>query len=465
ATTYLCCVWLFLGGILSCYAQKKLLKFDRLATEHGLSNLDGTSFARDSLGYVWIGTKNGLNRFDGQQVTVYKNQIGDTTSLVNNVVEKVYQDRHARLWILTAQGISRYIFDQDYFRNYVPTGSAQSIFYFDITEDVNGRILLLARDNLVFIYNKATDSFDYLYQIALPEQVDPLVATEQMLYAGYQKSILAIDPTTGKVHERYPLVGTEETPYEKISLKVTQNHLWAVGYGIGIYQMDLQTKAVQHIPSPLVTSIDQYDEEHLLLGGTSGIYKLNISSESITPIQTVLDDGYLVNNAEVMVDEHKAVWIASGGNGIVYGTGNKTFHDVRSINDSLSAQLEQIHYLKRIGDNDLWISLFSGATYVANITAGAYRLLADSDNPQYPHHGTVFQLISGSNNTVWMGTHREGVKIFDATSQTFIRSINATSKLGKIHGNDVRSIVPDRDGHMWLAVHGYGIERFDPVEN
>ena len=77
-------------------------------TSDKLSNTNITSICQDKSGYIWIGTENGLNRFDGYKFTVYKNDPQDSTSLMFNIVNKVFCDKSGNLWVGTNTGLQRY---------------------------------------------------------------------------------------------------------------------------------------------------------------------------------------------------------------------------------------------------------------------------------------------------------------------------------------------------------------------
>lgn len=83
--------------------------FNYYSTAQGLSNNSVICTAQDKLGYIWIGTKDGLNRFDGRFFKVYRNNPGDNTSISNNYILKIFQDSDSILWIGTrGGGLCRY---------------------------------------------------------------------------------------------------------------------------------------------------------------------------------------------------------------------------------------------------------------------------------------------------------------------------------------------------------------------
>ena len=97
-------------------AQK--LQFRQLTPDQGLSSSLVSSLVQDSHGFIWLGTKKGVNRYDGHSFAVYRHRADDSTSLADNEVFTVYEDGQKVLWVGTPMGLSRYDRDRDEFRNY-----------------------------------------------------------------------------------------------------------------------------------------------------------------------------------------------------------------------------------------------------------------------------------------------------------------------------------------------------------
>src|SRR5688500_6802143 len=81
------------------YSQSAVLKFKRISTEQGLSQNHVLCIIQDSKGFMWFGTADGLNRYDGYNFKVYKNVIGDSTTLPNNYITTICEDSKGVLWI------------------------------------------------------------------------------------------------------------------------------------------------------------------------------------------------------------------------------------------------------------------------------------------------------------------------------------------------------------------------------
>src|SRR5579872_4146535 len=118
-----------------CQNITKEAKFRRLSENIQLSNLNITAIAQDSKGFLWVGTLDGLNRFDGYDFKIYRNIENDTTSLVKNRIESIYEDSDSTLWVSTLNsGLQYYNRAADAFHR-IPEFSDRYCQVFRITED------------------------------------------------------------------------------------------------------------------------------------------------------------------------------------------------------------------------------------------------------------------------------------------------------------------------------------------
>ena len=103
------------------------ISFDHLSVENGLSQNNALIVFQDSKGFIWIGTEDGLNFYDGYDCKIYRNDPNNPVSLSNNYVRTILEDTHGNIWIGTQRGINEYNWDKDSF----------SHMYFD-PDDTNG---------------------------------------------------------------------------------------------------------------------------------------------------------------------------------------------------------------------------------------------------------------------------------------------------------------------------------------
>lgn len=134
--------------------------FKHVGAESELSQSWVTSIRQDYLGFIWIGTTDGLYRYDGNNIKSYRNISGDTLSLSGNNISSVFEDKENNLWIASSRGISRYNRDRDkfYYHNHWPKEN-----FLTVISDDSGDIIIGSYTG-VFIYSPEKDSFRVILQ-------------------------------------------------------------------------------------------------------------------------------------------------------------------------------------------------------------------------------------------------------------------------------------------------------------
>jgi ligand-binding sensor domain-containing protein len=102
------------------------IKFERISNELGLSQNLISAIIQDDQGFLWVGTKDGLNRYDGYQFKVFKNDPTDSTSISDNYIKSLYIDNQSRLWVGTSNGLNIYDPEQETFHNVLAKQNLQS---------------------------------------------------------------------------------------------------------------------------------------------------------------------------------------------------------------------------------------------------------------------------------------------------------------------------------------------------
>ena len=141
------------------HEQYQNISFSHISINDGLSQSTVMSSCQDARGQMWFATHDGLNKFDGYDFTVYRHQNGDSTSISDNIIRKVYLDRNGGLWIGTEKGLSFYDRDKDSFRNFPTGGKAVT----GIAEDSNGQLLIATGGSL-----RLFDSNKWNWEISAP---------------------------------------------------------------------------------------------------------------------------------------------------------------------------------------------------------------------------------------------------------------------------------------------------------
>src|SRR5579859_1610557 len=138
-------------------AQVPNLKFEHIGTDAGLSQSNVTCILQDHNGFMWFGTRDGLNKYDGYKFTVYRNDFSDENSLSNNFISDLVEDREGNLWIATyGGGLNLYIPSEQKFVHYKHKENNG----YSILNDYINSLLLDSRGSLWVGTDKGLDAFD-----------------------------------------------------------------------------------------------------------------------------------------------------------------------------------------------------------------------------------------------------------------------------------------------------------------
>ena len=131
-------------------------QFVQFSVNEGLSHSTVLSCCQDSLGHMWFATNDGLNRYDGYEFHVYRNNEDDTTSLASNIIRKVYCSCNGQIWVGTESGLSRYDIETDCFRNFSTSGKTVT----GIVEIEYGSRLMVASGGGLYFFDMQSLSWD-----------------------------------------------------------------------------------------------------------------------------------------------------------------------------------------------------------------------------------------------------------------------------------------------------------------
>ncbi|MEZ4764034.1 MAG: two-component regulator propeller domain-containing protein [Calditrichia bacterium] len=100
------------------YSQHQKFRFSHLTTDHGLSQSNITSILQDDKGFLWFGTFNGLNKYNGYEFEIFNYQFKDTTSISHNYISSLFQDKNGYLWVGTSDGLNQSDYETNRYKSY-----------------------------------------------------------------------------------------------------------------------------------------------------------------------------------------------------------------------------------------------------------------------------------------------------------------------------------------------------------
>jgi signal transduction histidine kinase/ligand-binding sensor domain-containing protein/DNA-binding response OmpR family regulator len=477
--------YMILAGLLvfiNGWAQQGKISFERLTTEEGLSNNMVRCIMQDSVGYLWIGTNDGLNRYDGYDFRVYNNIPGDTNSLVDNSIYTIFENSPGDLWIGTTMGISRMNTIEESFRNY--THSEEK------TNSLSGsqvRTILLDHEDYIWVgtqvgglnrYDPGTDEFKhYLDQ---GSSINCLFEDhEGNLWAGGIYGELFFVSRDRKEIFRYYNSLAEQVQIKENELwfiREDKNYGLIIGMAAGLFRFDKATGEFRTFLDDF-ENLGSYrdnefhsmlrDPEGILWFGTygRGLYRYDPSARTTRNFQIEPGNPNSLSNNDVnrvFRDKSGVTWICTqdGLDKIDPARGLFThFQNIPGQTNSLS-----LNFVTCFGEDRngyLWIGTFGGGINKFDRENNRFTHYKKEENRNSLIHDAVRAIILDHNGYLWIAT-LYGLDKFDPVRETFAHYRHDPEDTNSLSGNDLLSVIEDQFGMIWIGTYGDGLNRLNP---
>jgi PAS domain S-box-containing protein len=435
-----CVVWLC--GIGTSAAEARL-KFDHLRVEDGLSNNWVRAVLRDSRGFLWVGTRDGLDRYDGHSFIHYSYSPDDPQTIPYPQVAVLYEDSRKRLWFGSGRGggggLASYDRAKDRFVRFPPgagSGAPTAPSVLAILEDHRGRF-----------------------------------------WAGTESSLDLVDRERGTL-ESYPALTSRSATARPLAIYALadddRDGLW-VTTEEGLLRFDPQRKQFlrwtdrQDDPTGLdhVAALDLLkDREGALWIGTSasGLYRLDPRSGRVTHFEPRRGDPSSLSQLRVRrlaADAEGRIWIGTSNGGLnILQPGTEAFQrylpDVEDERSPSSASVLALH----IDDQGIvWVGTYSdGLSFVSPFGQSFEHIRARRDGLSDSHVASILEDASGN---LWVGTDGGGLNRIDRATGRYTYYRHDPERLTTMAANAVHALLEDSSGAMWIGGWAGGLGRLD----
>jgi GAF domain-containing protein/ligand-binding sensor domain-containing protein len=420
------------------------LRFERISVEQGLSDSTVTCFYQDSAGFLWIGTNDGLNRYDGYDFQVYRHDPGDPTSLSHDSVTAILEDSSGVLWIGTAGGLDWFDRRQERFVHY--------------RHDADDPVSL------------SHDAVSVLYQ-----------DRSGTLWVGtWGGGLNRLNPTTGRfVHYQHDPTDVRSLSHDAVAAIYQDRSgvLWVgtvgglnrMGPGMGSFtRYTHNPEDPRSVGDDLVRSIleDQYGVLWLGTGG-GGLNQFNRYADTFTRYLVDPEDveGFAYNDVVAILEDSAGVlWVGTDGGGLNQFDRQTARFTVYQTDPQHSNSLSgnQITALYEDREEVLWVGTLGGGISKHDRSTQRFaHYQKDPENPNSLSHSRVLSLFEDPEGVLWIGTDGKGLDRFDRKQGTFRNVRNDPDDLSSLGGNYVSGVAMDQEGILWVGTWGAGLDRFD----
>ena len=432
-------LWLLLC-ISTASAQLSPLRFSQLTTRQGLSQSLVHCLIKDNKGLMWFGTQDGLNKYDGDNFTVYRHTAADSNSLTNNNIEAIIQAKsNGNLWIGTnGGGLNLYNRKTNSFKRYL-SNVPESSSIFSLLETNDSDIWLGCYSALIR-YNIRTQKVT----VYKNKPSDPSSISCNLVYSLFQDS---------------------------------EGNVWA-GTNNGLNRYDYQTNKFSHyfnevnnpksISSNVVRRIIEDKNQNLWIGTKSGgLNKFDPGTNTFTRfVNDYKNPNSLSNNTifALAASADNKIWVGTE-NGLnvldpAAGIFSVCKNDPSDISTLSNNSINSIY----IDDKEtVWVGTYAGGVNIHQKNFSSFEIYKPNfSKPNSLNGNIVTSFAEDAKGNVWIGTDGEGLNFFDRKTNKFYHYKHQLGNTNSLSNDAVLALTMDKSNKLWIASYEGGIDVLDP---
>jgi ligand-binding sensor domain-containing protein len=423
-------------------AQPHLL-FSRLSLEDGLSQSSVQSILQDKEGLIWIGTQNGLNRYDGRQFVVYQNNPYDPYSIMNNMILSLCEDNHGNIWIGTlGGGLIRFEKRSNRFFSLLSDSTFSALY----NENVIWALFYDEKEDILWI---GGSSKLLMYHMAEGVLEDFSAPGNPMELSVFQSFLCILKDADGSLW--FGTNGSGLAWYNQSSHQVT----W--------FRNDPAN--INSISNDIVWSLMQDHNGKIWIGTNDGVNILDPATGSFEHIK-IESDVYqgLTDNTiwSLLEDRNRQIWIGTHNGLHLLDTVNHRFNVYRNIPyDTKSLSNNIIWTIFQGQSGTLWVGTNQGISLFSPSRLKFLLYRHDPDQKYSLPEEPVSAICEDSKGRVWVGTDGGGLAMLQQDGSFTVWKNNPADP-ASISGNKIWSVVEDRAGTLWIGTYGGGLCKMNP---
>ena len=481
------------------YSQCKTFLFNHINVRNGLSDQVVTCITQDSSGLVWIGTVNGLNRYDGYQFKIFRHDVYNNTTISNNSIKDLLVDKFGNLWIATADGLNKFNFDTEDFTNFSfsPADSFLQITRNTqcIAEDNDGVIWLGTIGSGLIAFNPVNQKFIQFKHkknddFGIPDNTisDIIIDKKGTLWIGTSNGLSILEtiekkklwkPSSRLIFNNYYHTDRKSSlASSRINclFQDSKKDVW-IGTPNGLSQLTPgnrnlmwfinyyhQNNDPEILPKNYIWTIFEDSRKQLWIGTEEGLALAVPSQQKEKPkfcyyLQDLTNSQALHNSTIRTIFEDKSGLLFMGTYGGIntLNLKQKKFINYSSFSDKKN-KLE-VKDVYEDNNNTLWIASWHGLISYDKRKESNTLYETNPSDPSSISNNHVWTVIGDNKGSIWAGTS-EGLNRLNLATGKFTRYKHDTSNNHSISNNLVNCLTIDRKNRIWAGTN-YGISVMD----
>ncbi|WP_165939999.1 hybrid sensor histidine kinase/response regulator transcription factor [Dyadobacter psychrotolerans] len=468
--------------ILPAFAQQTGPKFTSLTSMDGLSSNTVSAILKDQHGLMWFATDDGLNRFDGTDVLVYRHDKKDSSSLKSSDITSLHQDKRGRMWVGTIEGgLHLYNRKNDSFTAIKSPHSVTSI-----ASDASGKLWVGTTGGLVNVdaETKRITTFSSIPNV--PDEITKglilsiIVDSKQRVWVGSRNGLYRINPSDKENEyinylQRLPDDAGSRTV--KSIIEDRQGNIWLGTYS-GVFKLSSDGQIVKNfryesgnknsLSTNMVFSITLENDHQIWIGTDAGLNILDTRNEKITRYGPDARTQFSLSNKSVrsiLIDNEGISWLGTYKGGVnKYDKNLAIFGLKRSdVNDPYGLSAPFVTSFAQTKTGELFVGTDGGGLNLYNRNTNLFRKFPINPKNRNAAAGlAILTLELVSDRELWIGTFRDGLFQFNPRTGSYIQYIHGKDS-ASLSSNEIFCLEKDKSGKLWIGTNGGGLNLFDPA--
>ncbi|MBC8155930.1 MAG: response regulator [Bacteroidetes bacterium] len=484
--------WLLLPSIVLCQPAEQT--FSHITVEEGLSQSSVYAITQDANGFMWFGTRNGLNRYDSRNVVTYQNQSGRQSILPSNSINSLLTDQQGQLWVGTSKGLAYYRSQYDDFehlpfaRNEFAGLPGPSIN--TLVEDKQQHLWIGTSGGLYrlppkkpYRYERLIDLIQNHAGISSQDIKTIYQDRDQTLWIGTSGGLTKLEPS---VSGRYMLTNYFLAPADSIYRNTANSinaiaedfsgRLWLGTERKGIALFDKHTGRViswnavpgLDLSTQTVRTIQPDGRGNFWVGTMAGLYIVAQDGSRFKVLTNQPTDAGSLNDNSVRPifrDRDGSFWVGTYYGGVdMYSPLARQFGAYRPVDAQSEMPFKIASFMVDAPTtNQRWLGTEDRGLFLINADKTvAQHYVHDPKNSQSLSCDKVKCLLTDGSKGLWIGTVN-GLNYLDLRRQTITRFVHEPNNPHSLPGNRIYDLKRDKQGTLWIGMSPGGLCRFDPA--
>ncbi len=402
-------------------------QFDYYSLEQGLSQTNVRCIFQDRSGFLWLGTQDGLNRFDGYQFTKFRRELNNSNSLSGNYISCITEDKRGKIVIGTINGVTVY----------------------------DTRLNKFERIEIK----------DSIYKIGSVSSI--VCSKDGSIWIGdYYSGLIKIN---GSSYIRF--INEPGNPNSVSSNYVTslcedaEGNIWIGTFGAGVNKYDKQTNKIERVNltsanksesiSNIISALSTDNKGNIYIGTTNGLNVINTASQSITTFKnnSAIKNTISGNNIlSIYCDKSDKVWVAIEGKGVnLFDVTKKTFTKIRiESQNNPAAEENNIMSIFEDYNNNIWFGTTTNGLIKWKKNRSNFKSISQKINRDYLSNYSIRAIFVDREKNRWVGTDNGLNKILAGSGRVKKYFYNINDRTS-INDNKIWAITEDKKGNIWIG--------------